>query len=87
MIYPPGPAPDSFNFFHTPEAVATILFSAFNSHVKKIIDLVSGWQSKGEKFARWEAVDSRGIPLAGGVYIYTIQIGKYRETKKMIFLK
>ena len=66
---------------------AKVEIDIYNVMGKKIIDLVSGWQSKGEKFARWEAVDSRGIPLAGGVYIYTIQIGKYRETKKMIFLK
>ena len=38
--YPPDPAPDNFNIFHTPEAVATILFATVNSHVKKTMDLV-----------------------------------------------
>ena len=38
--YPPGPAPDNFNIFQTPEAVATILLAAVNSQVKKTIDFV-----------------------------------------------
>ena len=39
-LYLPGPAPDNFNIFQTPEAVATILFSVINSHVRKTMDLV-----------------------------------------------
>jgi flagellar hook assembly protein FlgD len=35
----------------------------------------------------WDATNNAGEPVAAGVYLYTIQAGEFRQTKKMILLK
>ena len=49
--------------------------------------LVSTNQSSGFKSVQWDATNNRGQPVSAGVYFYTIQVGDYRQTKKMILLK
>ncbi|MBT3665697.1 T9SS type A sorting domain-containing protein [bacterium] len=49
--------------------------------------LVSTNQSSGFKSVQWDATNNQGQPVSAGVYFYTIQVGDYRHTKKMILLK
>ena len=49
--------------------------------------LVSTNQSSGFKSVQWDATNNQGQPVSAGVYFYTIQVGDYRQTKKMILLK
>ena len=49
--------------------------------------LVNGSQTAGYKSVQWNATNNQGQPVSAGVYFYTIQIGEYRQTKKMILLK
>ena len=52
-----------------------------------INNLVSINQSSGYKSVQWNATNNQGQPVSAGVYFYTIQVGEYRQTKKMILLK
>jgi len=52
-----------------------------------IKNLVSEYQSSGLKSVQWNATNNQGQPVSAGVYIYTIEAGKFRQAKKMIFLK
>ncbi len=50
-------------------------------------NLVNTNQSSGHKSVQWNATDNLGQPVSAGVYLYTIEAGDFRHTKKMIFLK
>ncbi len=49
--------------------------------------LVSKEQTAGYKEIKWDGVDSKGRQVSAGMYIYTIQAGEFRQTKKMVLLK
>ena len=50
-------------------------------------NLVSQKQIAGYKSVQWNATNNKGQPVPAGVYLYTIQAGEFRQTKKMILLK
>ena len=50
-------------------------------------NLVNNNQSSGFKSIQWNATNNRGQPVSGGVYLYSIEAGGFRQTKKMILLK
>ena len=41
----------------------------------------------GFKSVRWNATNDKGAPVSAGLYLYTIEAGQYRQTKKMVLLK
>ena len=50
-------------------------------------NLVNTYQSPGYKSIQWDATDNKGQPVSAGVYLYSIEAGEFRQTKKMILLK
>jgi len=44
-------------------------------------------QSTGDHSFRWDATNNIGEAVSAGMYIYTIQAGEYKDTKKMVLLK
>ena len=50
-------------------------------------NLVSANQSSGYKSVQWNATNNQGQPVSEGVYLYSIKVGDFRQTKKMILLK
>ena len=50
-------------------------------------NLVSQKQIAGYKSVQWNATNNKGQPIPSGVYLYTIQAGEFRQTKKMVLLK
>ena len=49
--------------------------------------LVSEMQTAGNKVLRWNATDAAGSPVSAGIYLYMIQAGDFRQTRKMVLLK
>ena len=49
--------------------------------------LVNQEQTAGYKAIKWAGVDGNGKFVSAGVYLYVIQAGEFRETKKMVLLK
>jgi flagellar hook assembly protein FlgD len=49
--------------------------------------LVNGSQTAGYKSVQWNATNDRNQPVSAGLYLYTIQAGGVRQTKKMVLLK
>ena len=49
--------------------------------------LVNGSQTAGFKSVQWNATNDRNEPVSAGLYLYTIQAGKFRQAKKMVLLK
>ena len=44
-------------------------------------------QTTGFKSVQWNATNDRNEPVSAGLYLYTIQAGEFRQTKKMVLLK
>ena len=49
-------------------------------------NLVSSQQNAGYKSIQWDATNNLGEPVSAGMYIYMIQAGEFRQTKKMVLL-
>ena len=49
--------------------------------------LVNSSQTAGFKSVQWNATNDRDEPVSAGLYLYTIQAGEFRQTKKMVLLK
>jgi len=54
---------------------------------KAVKTLVNGSQAAGFKSVQWNATNDRNEPVSAGLYLYTIQVGAFRNTKKMVLLK
>tara|TARA_A100000164_G_scaffold164305_1_gene145765 strand:- start:214 stop:675 length:462 start_codon:yes stop_codon:yes gene_type:complete len=49
--------------------------------------LVNSSQTAGYKSVQWNSTNDRNEPVSAGLYLYTIQAGEFRRTKKMVLLK
>jgi len=54
---------------------------------RKIKSLFNNKQTSGYHSLEWNATNDIGEGVSAGMYIYTIQAGEYRATKKMVLLK
>ena len=54
---------------------------------REVVSLVNEVQKPGRKFTVWDATNKSGHSVSAGTYIFTIQAGKFRQTKKMVLLK
>jgi len=52
-----------------------------------VSNLVNSQQNAGYKSIQWNATNNIGQPVSAGLYLYTIEAGKFRQTKKMVLLK
>jgi len=52
-----------------------------------VSNLVSNQQNAGYKSIQWNATNNAGQPVSAGLYLYTIEAGQFRQTKKMVLLK
>ncbi|MDP6820055.1 MAG: T9SS type A sorting domain-containing protein, partial [Candidatus Marinimicrobia bacterium] len=54
---------------------------------RNIKSLVNTDQTAGYRSIRWNATNDLGEPVSAGMYIYMIQAGEFRQTRKMVLLK
>ena len=54
---------------------------------RKIKSLVNTHQNAGYRSIHWNATNDLGQLVSAGMYIYTIQAGGFRKTRKMVLLK
>ena len=54
---------------------------------KRVKSLVNTNQDAGYRSIYWNATNDLSQPVSAGMYIYTIQAGEFRQTKKMVLLK
>jgi len=83
--------PNPFNPFTTlkydlpkDEFVTITVYDMLGNLIK---NLVNTNQSSGQKLVQWNATNNQGELVSAGMYIYTIQAGEFRQTKKMVLLK
>jgi len=83
--------PNPFNPFTTlrydlPED-SFVNITIYDMMGRQVSTLVSSQQTAGFKSIQWNAINDKGSPVSAGLYLYTIQAGKFRHTKKMVLLK
>jgi len=54
---------------------------------RSIKSLANTNQTAGYRSIRWDGKNNLGKGVSAGMYIYTIQAGEFRSTKKMLYLK
>ena len=59
----------------------------FDISGREVISLKTNTQKAGYKSIEWNATNNLGENVSAGMYIYTIQAGDFRASKKMILLK
>jgi hypothetical protein len=66
---------------------AMVTISIYDMMGRKVRTLVSQSMSPGYHTTLWNATNDRDEPVSAGLYLYTIQAGGFRQTKKMVLLK
>ena len=54
---------------------------------KTVKTLVNSSKTAGYQSIQWNATNDRNEPVSAGLYLYTIQAGEFRQTRKMVLLK
>ena len=66
---------------------AVVNITIYDMMGRVVSNLVSSQQRAGYKSVQWNATNNTGQPVSAGLYLYTIQAGDFRQTKKMVLLK
>ena len=66
---------------------AVVNITIYDMMGRVVSNLVSSQQNAGYKSIQWNATNNTGQPVSAGLYLYTIQAGEFRQTKKMVLLK
>ena len=64
-----------------------VYITIYNMMGRKVKTLVNSPQTAGNKSIQWNATNSGGQTVSAGVYIYRIEAGEFKQTKKMVLLK
>jgi len=59
----------------------------YNMNGQLVTTLVDGQMNAGYHKVQWDGRNSVGIKVSSGVYLYEMNAGNFRETKKMILIK
>ncbi|KAA3658070.1 MAG: T9SS C-terminal target domain-containing protein [Calditrichaeota bacterium] len=84
--YPNPFNPETTIAFELPRS-AQVKLDIYSILGQKVRTLVEGSRSAGHHNVAWDARDQFGKQVAGGYYIYRLQVGNTVQTKKMLFLK
>ena len=83
--------PNPFNPYTTIEYQLDITqrvnVSIYDLLGRRIKTIVNDIKNAGQHTIQWDAKDSEGLIVAGGVYLYQIQTDSYNQSKKMVYLK
>jgi len=66
------------------EFVSIYIYDLMGRRVKTLINNI---MDPGYRTITWNATNDLGQPVSAGMYIYTIQVGDFRQTKKVVLLK
>ena len=66
---------------------AFVKITVYDMLGKLVSNLLNTNQYSGNKSVKWNATNNQGQRVSAGLYLYTIQAGEFRQTKKMLLLK
>jgi hypothetical protein len=88
-LYPayPNPFNPTTNIRYDLPENALVSITIYDIMGRSIRSLVNSKQTAGYRSIQWNATNDAGSPVSAGLYLYTIQAGEFRQTKKMVLLK
>jgi hypothetical protein len=66
---------------------AMVNITIYDMMGRVVSNLVSSQQNAGYKSIQWNATNNTGQQVSAGLYLYSIEAGEFRQTKKMVLLK
>ena len=86
-----NPYPNPFNpvatlLYDLPED-ALVNITVYDMMGRQVKTLIDDQQTAGYRSTQWNATNDAGSPVSAGIYLYMIQAGDFRQTKKMVLLK
>ena len=88
-LYPAYPNP--FNPTTTLRYVlpedALVNITIYDMMGRVVKTLINDQQTVGSRSLQWNATNNTGSPVSAGIYLYMIQAGDFRQTRKMVLLK
>jgi len=66
---------------------AMVSITIYDIMGRSIRSLVNSQQTAGYRSIQWNATNNAGQPVSAGLYLYSIEAGQFRQTKKMVLLK
>ena len=84
--YPNPFNPETTIEYRLPKAdeVRLEVFNVLGQHIRTLVDVR---QESGTYTVTWNGLDEEGLPVASGVYFYSLQAGEFQDTKSMLLLK
>ena len=64
-----------------------VSISIYDMNGNVVMDLLKDHQTAGHRSAQWNGTNNEGQTVAAGLYLYTIEAGEFKQTKKMVLLK
>jgi flagellar hook assembly protein FlgD len=83
----PNPFNPTTTFRYDLPEDALVTINIFDLVGRSIKSLVNSQQTAGYRSIQWNATNNHGESVSAGMYIYMIQAGDFRQTKKMVILK
>ena len=83
----PNPFNPSTNISYSISNGEYVSINIFDVNGGKVIELFNDYRSAGIYSIDWNGQNERGVQVSAGVYLYSIEAGEFRQTKKMILLK
>ncbi len=83
----PNPFNPTTEISYSLPAKAEVTIAIFNVLGQKVKAFEQGKQSAGLHRVTWDATDTKGNPVASGMYFYKVTAGDLTASKKMVFLK
>lgn len=83
----PNPFNPSTNIYYSLSKENFITITVYDLIGNKIKLLVNDYKSIGNHTVNWNGVNEKGVSVSAGLYLFSIEVDKFRQTKKMILLK
>ena len=83
----PNPFNPTTNINYSIASDSFVTVTIFNVIGEKIKTLSNGFATSGHKSVKWNAQNEKGQEVSAGLYVYTIEAGSFKDTKKMLLLK
>ena len=83
----PNPFNPSTNISYSISNGEYVSINIFDVNGGKVIELFNEYKFPGIYSIDWNGQNERGLQVSAGVYLYSIEAGEFRQTKKMILLK
>lgn len=72
--------------YELPQASKVVL-KIYNMRGQEIRTLVDDLQNSGFKSVTWNARDNEGHKVSSGIYLYSVQMGEQRHSRKMVLIE